>query len=76
MPHPLSHKYPIPISLLSLTSHFMCVQICHMVNVDVPASVGAPPLDTKLGSYEDATKSSKKCLLLSKCAELERLIRT
>jgi len=47
-----------------------------MVNVDVPASVGAPPLDTQLGSYEDATKSSKKCLLLSKCAELERLIRT
>ena len=76
MPHPLNHKYPIPISLLCLTSHFMCVQICHMVNVDVPAGVGAPPLDTQLGSYEDATKSSKKYLLLSKCAELERLIRT
>ena len=34
MPHPLSHKYPIPIS-----------QLC-LVNTDVPAVVGAPPLDT------------------------------
>ena len=34
MPHPLSHKYPIPIS-----------QLC-LVNIDVPAGVGAPPLDT------------------------------
>ena len=34
MPHPLSHKYPIPIS-----------QLC-LVNTDVPAGVGAPPLDT------------------------------
>ena len=24
----------------------MCVQIFHMVNIDVPAGVGAPPLDT------------------------------
>ena len=24
----------------------MCVQIFHMVNIDVPASVGAPPLNT------------------------------
>ena len=31
MPHPLSHKYPIPIS-----------QLC-LVNTDVPAGVGAPP---------------------------------
>ena len=31
-----------------------------MGNVDVPAGVGAPPLDTQLGSYEDATKSSQK----------------
>ena len=38
MPH--SH---IP---LCLTSHFMCVQSFHMVSIDVPASVGAPPLDT------------------------------
>ena len=36
MPHPLSHKYPIPIS-----------QLC-LVNTDVPAGVGAPPLDTTL----------------------------
>ena len=34
MPNPLSHKYPIPIS-----------QLC-LVNTDVPAGVGAPPLDT------------------------------
>ena len=34
MPHPLSHKYPIPIS-----------QLC-LVNTDVPAGVGAPPVDT------------------------------
>ena len=33
MPHPLSHKYPIPIS-----------QLC-LVNTDVPGGVGAPPLD-------------------------------
>jgi len=26
----------------------MCVQIFHMVNIDVPAGVGAPPLDTQL----------------------------
>ena len=29
----------------------MCVQIFHMVNIDVPAGVGAPPLDTQL-SYK------------------------
>ena len=34
MPHPLSHKYPISIP-----------QLC-LVNTDVPAGVGAPPLDT------------------------------
>jgi len=26
----------------------MCVQIFHLVNIDVPADVGAPPLDTQL----------------------------
>ena len=41
MPHPLSHKYPIPISQLSL------------VNTDVPGGVGAPPLDAT--SPETAT---------------------
>ena len=58
-PTHLSHKCPpivinaspiissIPISPLSLTSQFMCVQIFHM-NMDMPASVGAPPLDTQL----------------------------
>ena len=26
----------------------MCVQTFHMVNIDVPAGVGAPPLDKQL----------------------------
>jgi len=26
----------------------MCVQIFHMVSIDVPAGVGAPPLDTTI----------------------------
>ena len=26
----------------------MCVQIFHMVNIDVPVRVGAPPLDTTI----------------------------
>ena len=42
----LSHKCPIPISPLRLTSHFMCAQFFHMVSIDVPAGVGAPPLNT------------------------------
>ena len=48
MPHPLNHKYPIPISLLCLTSHFICVQICHMVNVDVPAVLTHSTAATKM----------------------------
>jgi len=40
MPHSLSHKYPIPIS-----------QLC-LVNTDVPAGVGAPPLDTTASNQE------------------------
>ena len=40
MPHPLSHKYPIPLS-----------QLC-LVNTDVPAGVGAPPLDTTSHSIQ------------------------
>ena len=45
------HKCPIPRSHATLcsTSHFMCVQIfTQLVNIDVPASVGAPPPDTQL----------------------------
>ena len=42
----MSHKCPIPISPLCLTLHFTCVQIVHMVKIDMPAGVGAPPLDT------------------------------
>ena len=40
VPPIISHKCPIPISPLCLTSHFMCAQIVYMVNIDVPASVG------------------------------------
>ena len=29
------------------SSHFMCVQIFHMVNIDVPACCGALPLNTQ-----------------------------
>ena len=43
MPHPLSHKYSIPIS-----------QLC-LVNTDVPAGVGAPPLDTTSFMSQAAT---------------------
>ena len=46
MLHPLSHKYPIPIS-----------QLC-LVNDDVPAGVGDPPLDTT------SPKSKKDFLVL------------
>ena len=46
MPHPLSHKCPIPYPPLCLASHFMCVKFFHMVSIDVPAGVGAPPLNT------------------------------
>ena len=61
---PLSHKCPtikwcsIPIFLLRmLTSHFMCVQIFHMVDIDVPAGVGAPPLNTQLNRRYTGTGS-------------------
>ena len=46
VPPIISHECPIPISLLCLTSHFMCVQFFHVVSIDVPAGVGAPPLNT------------------------------
>ena len=29
-------------------SHFMCVQILHITNGDMPAGVGAPPLNIEL----------------------------
>ena len=41
MPHP-----PKP-PMFNLTLFHACA-IFHMVNIDVPASVGAPPLDTQL----------------------------
>ena len=49
MPHPLNPKCPIPISLC-LTLHFICLESFHVVNTDVPASVGAPSLDTQVRS--------------------------
>ena len=36
------------IGVKGLTSHFMCVQIFHMMTINVPANVGVPPLDTQL----------------------------
>ena len=60
MPHPfsLSHKYPITISPICLTSH-LCVQKVFMMNIDVPAGVGALPLNA-------STTSSKSQLELQK----------
>jgi len=52
----ISDKCPISIFPLCLTSHFMCVQIFHMVNIDVPAGVGAPLLDTQLLNMQVRTK--------------------
>ena len=40
-----------------LTSHFMCVQFFHMVDIDVPAGVGAPPLNTQLDRRYTGTGS-------------------
>ena len=51
MPHSLSHKYPIPTSQLCLSLHSVCVQRFYMVNIDVPAGVDAPPLDTQIHCY-------------------------
>ena len=69
MPHPLSQKCPIPISLWS-TSYFMCVQIFHMVNNNVPASVGAPPLSTQLllllNALESSPYSRRICYIYSR----------
>ena len=49
MPHPLSHKYPIPTS-----------QLC-LVNTDVPAGVSAPPLDTTFEAGFNAVKVHTRC---------------
>ena len=40
------------VGVKGLTSHFMCVQSFHMVNIDVLAGVGAPQLDTHLDNYK------------------------
>ena len=58
MPHPLSHKFPIPTSLLNF--HFF-LQISHVVNIDVPAGLDAPPLDT---TYYIFTVGTSKSILL------------
>ena len=70
MPHPLSQKCPIPISLW-LTSYFKCVQIFHMVNNNVPASVGTPSLSTRqllllLNALESSPYSRKICYICSR----------
>ena len=51
----LSHKYPISLSPLCLTTHFMCVQSFHMVNIDVLAGIGAPSLDTQSPTSDQRT---------------------
>ena len=40
------------ISKLCLTSHFMCVESSHVVNIDVLAGVGAPLHDTQILSMQ------------------------
>ena len=47
MPHPLSHKRPTHIHVLNITL-YAYAEIFHMVNIDVPAGVGAPPVNTSL----------------------------
>ena len=45
----------------------MCIQIFHMVNIDVPAGVGAPPLNTQLQNIEVnnfGLSITIKCILL------------
>ena len=38
----LSHNCPIPISHYVLTSHYVCVEIFHIMNIDVPAVLVLP----------------------------------
>ena len=45
-PTHLSYKCHIPI-MFNLTLQ-LCVEIFHMMNIHVPAGVGAPPLNTQL----------------------------
>ena len=41
---------PHPLSQLCFNFTLQCVQnFFHMVNINVPAGVGTPPLDTQLG---------------------------
>ena len=44
---PLSHKCPIPYPIMSNFTLHVCGNF-HVVNINVPAGVGAPPLDTQL----------------------------
>ena len=49
--HVASQSFPhFHIPILCLTSHFMCVESFHGMNINVPAGVGAAPLDTQLPS--------------------------
>ena len=52
-PTHLSHGCPIPVSHW-LNLHFMYGKF-HMMNIDVPAGVGAPPLDTHLQLYSNVS---------------------
>ena len=61
MPHPLSHKYPIPIS-----------QLC-LVNTDVPAGVGAPPLDTTSNVWNLNLNASNPFRIVQICIRMLKI---
>ena len=45
----LSHKCPIPISPLCFNFNtFVCVEIFHIMNIDMQFGIGAPPLSTRI----------------------------
>ena len=73
MPHPLSHKCSTPISTVYLTSHFMYVQIFHMVNINVPASVDTLPLTYNYTCLEYGNHSPEHYAIVIWCVLIQRL---
>ena len=62
MSHPLMPHSHIPIMFTS------CVQFFHMVSIDVPAGVGAPPLNTTSHLTSTcSTKAVEVALVLQGC---------
>ena len=68
MPH--SH-----IPIMFLTSHFMCVHIFHMVSIDVPAGVGAPPplntISVNIQYLEPCVRPENKASTISLAGETQ-----